>query len=221
MGHDHFGFGGFGRHGHGGGRGGFFGRFGGGGPGGFMGAGLRAAKMFAAGDLQLIILSLLSEKPRHGYDIIKALEEHSSGLYTPSPGMVYPALTYLEEAGYAVSEADGNKKLFKITPEGSDHFAKNKSTADEALSNLALFGQKMAKVREQMASDEAESAEDERWAGNPRDQAKKEWRHMKMELHEIKHELKAAIFEKLGASTEEKKRVLDVLRKAIAEIRKH
>jgi DNA-binding PadR family transcriptional regulator len=214
MRHEDFGFGGFGRHGHGGGRGGFFGRFGG---GGFMGAGLRAAKMFAAGDLQLLILSLLTEKPRHGYDIIKALEVHSSGLYTPSPGMVYPALTYLEEAGYALSETEGNKKLFKITLEGSEYFAKNKAVADEALSNLALFGQKMAKMRDQMANDEAE---DEKWAGGPRDQVKKEWRQMKMELHEIKHELKAAIFEKLHAPMEEKKRVLEVLRKAIAEIRK-
>jgi DNA-binding PadR family transcriptional regulator len=168
--------------------------------------------------LQLLILSLLSEKPRHGYDIIKALEEHSSGLYTPSPGMVYPALTYLEEAGYAVSETEGNKKLFKITPEGTEYFAKNKSVADEALSNLALIGQKIAKVREQMANDEAE---DEKWSGgSPREQVKKEWRQMKMELHDIKHELKAAIFEKLHAPMEEKKRVLDVLRKAIAEIRK-
>jgi DNA-binding PadR family transcriptional regulator len=218
MRHEDFGFRGFGRHGHGhgGGRGGFFGRFGGG--GGFMGAGMRAARMFASGDLQLIILALLSEKPRHGYDIIKELEERSSGLYTPSPGVVYPALTYLEEAGFAVSEADGNKKLFKITEAGSEHFAKNKSVADEALENLALFGQKMAKVRDQMASDEAE---DEKWAGGPRDQVKKEWRQMKMEFHEIKHDLKAAIFEKLHAPMEEKKRVLEVLKKAIAEIRKN
>jgi DNA-binding PadR family transcriptional regulator len=218
MRHEDFRFGGFGRHGHGhGGRGGFFGRFGGG-PGGFMGGGgLRAAKMFAAGDLQLLILALLTEKPRHGYDIIKALEELSSGVYTPSPGMVYPALTYLEEAGFAVSEAEGNKKLFKITAEGSEHFGKNKSVADEALSNLALFGQKMAKVRDQMASDEAE---DSRWAGSPREQTKREWHQMKMELHDIKHELKAALFEKLHSTAEEKKRVLDVLRRAIAEIRK-
>ena len=68
---------------------------------GFLGGpGMRVAKMLASGDLQLIILALLSEKPRHGYEIIKQVEEHSSGAYTPSPGMVYPALTYLEEMGY-------------------------------------------------------------------------------------------------------------------------
>ena len=87
------------------GRRGFMGRF-----GGFTGGpGMRAARMIASGDLQLIILALLSDKPRHGYEIIKAIEEHSSGIYTPSPGVVYPALTYLEEMGYASSEPEGTK----------------------------------------------------------------------------------------------------------------
>ena len=88
--HHHPCFEGRGRHGFGRGR--FFSRFGSGFPGG---PGMRAAKMLASGDLQLIILALLSEKPRYGYEIIKQIEEHSSGVYTPSPGMVYPALTYL------------------------------------------------------------------------------------------------------------------------------
>jgi len=51
---------------------------------------MRTARVLGSGDLQLLILLLLSEKPRHGYEIIKAIEEHSSGVYTPSPGMVYP-----------------------------------------------------------------------------------------------------------------------------------
>ena len=76
--------------------------------------------MLASGDLQLIILALLSEKPRHGYEIIKQVEEHSSGAYTPSPGMVYPALTYLEEMGYAASGVrEGTKKLYRITETGT------------------------------------------------------------------------------------------------------
>ena len=75
---------------------------------------MRAGRMLASGDLQLIILALLSMKPRHGYEIIKAIEEHSSGIYTPSPGVVYPALTYLEETGFALSETQGTKKLYRI-----------------------------------------------------------------------------------------------------------
>ncbi len=141
-GHRHFGGGG-GGHGHGGGgRGGFLGgHFGGGFRGG--GPGMRAAKMLASGDLQLIMLLLLSEKPRHGYEIIKAIEEHSSGVYTPSPGMVYPALTYLEEMSYTAVAAEGTKKLYSITAEGTAHLAKHSDAANEVWNQLALFGRKL------------------------------------------------------------------------------
>src|SRR5580704_12947712 len=80
--------------------------------------GMRATKMLASGDLQLIILLLLAERPRHGYEVIKALEEQSSGIYTPSPGMVYPALTYLDEVGFATVSSEGSKKLYTLTDEG-------------------------------------------------------------------------------------------------------
>ena len=88
-----------------GGRGGF-GPFGHGFRGGGRGGGgdfLRAGRMLGDGDLRLIALLLLEEQPRHGYDIIRALEERSSGSYSPSPGVVYPTLTFLEEAGYVTS----------------------------------------------------------------------------------------------------------------------
>src|ERR1700734_4105560 len=110
-------FGEHGRHGHFGRRRGFLGGFG----EGFGGRGMRAGRMLASGGLQLIILALLSDKPRHGYEIIKAIEEHSSGIYTPSAGVVYPALTYLEEMGYASVEQDGNKKQYRITEAGTEH----------------------------------------------------------------------------------------------------
>src|SRR5580692_6483411 len=117
------------RHFGGGGLGGFFGGLGGGFRGG--GPGMRTAKVLASGDLQLIILLLLSEKPRHGYEIIKAVEEHSSSVYMPSPGMVYPALTYLEEMGYTVVAAEGSKKLYSITADGTLHLSKHRVAADE------------------------------------------------------------------------------------------
>ena len=207
----------FGGHrGHGGpfGRHGVFGRF-----GGFMGGGhghghFRAARMIASGDLQLIILALLNEKPRHGYDVIKALEEHSSGIYTPSPGVVYPALTYLEEMGYASAQAEGNKKLYTITDSGKEHLEKNREVVDETLDQLSRFGKKMARVQKHFADEEAENEFD----GDSRT-ARDEWRKMKMELHKLKDELRAALREKLSASAEEKERVLEILRKAIREIR--
>ncbi len=67
--------------------------------GGMFGGGFRTGRKFDAADLQLIILALLSEQPRHGYELIKTLEERSGGFYVPSPGVIYPALTYLEETG--------------------------------------------------------------------------------------------------------------------------
>ena len=89
--------------------------------GGPDGGDYRIGKMLGDGDLKLIVLALLAENPRHGYDIIKALEEKSSGVYSPSPGVVYPTLTFLEEAGYATAVAEGTKKVYSITEEGSAH----------------------------------------------------------------------------------------------------
>ena len=85
--------------------------------------------MLASGDLQLIILLLLSERPRHGYEVIKALEEQSCGISTPSPGMVYPALTYLDEVGFATAISEGSKRLYTLTDEGKAHLADNEETA--------------------------------------------------------------------------------------------
>src|ERR1700751_2604728 len=87
---------------------------------------LRAGRKLGADDLQLLILALLAEKPSHGYEIIKGLEERSGGFYAPSPGMVYPALTYLEELGYASVEADGAKKLYRISEEGRAYLEQNR-----------------------------------------------------------------------------------------------
>ena len=197
--------------GGGGGRHGFFG-----GPFGGGGGGMRSARVLASGDLQLLILLLLSEKPRHGYEIIKAIEEHSSGVYTPSPGMVYPALTFLEETGYATAAADGTKKLFSITAEGTEHLTKNRSAAEELWNRLALFGRKLAHFQRQYAEEEDVA---EHFGGGPRDSVRSEWRQMKAEFLGLRDELKAAIYEKLNSSIEEKKRVLQILRRTIDEIR--
>jgi DNA-binding PadR family transcriptional regulator len=205
-------FGDYSRHGHFGRKRSFLGGF----SDGFGGRGMRAGKMLAAGDLQLIILALLSEKPRHGYEIIKAVEEHCSGIYTPSPGVVYPALTYLEETGFTVSETEGTKKLYRIAAPGIEHLAKHRADADQMLEQLGRFGKKMAQFQRQFVEEEVAGEE---WGGSPRDQEKKEWRQLKAEFQELKHQFKAALFEKLHASMEEKQRVLEILRRTIQEIR--
>ncbi len=180
------------------------------------GPGVRAAKMLASGDLRLIILALLSEKPRHGYEIIKAIEEHSSGIYSPSPGMVYPALTYLEELGHAASESEGTKKLYRITDAGTEYLKENRVSVEETLDQLARFGRKLAQFQKQFAEDNEESDD---LGADPRSGIKSEWRQVKMEVRELRNELKAALYEKLDASPEERKRVFAILRRAIDEIR--
>src|ERR1700733_12909659 len=96
---------------------------------GMGGRGFGMGRKLASADLQLLILKLLDEKSRYGYEIIKDLEERSKGFYVPSPGMVYPALTYLEEIGHATVAVDGARKLYSITDAGKEQLAKNQPTA--------------------------------------------------------------------------------------------
>jgi DNA-binding PadR family transcriptional regulator len=90
-------------------------------------------RFFAHGDLRLVILRLIADKPRHGYEIIKEIEERVAGAYSPSPGVIYPTLTLLEELGYvAVSPGEGVRKLHEITEAGRAFLAAN-GPAVEAL----------------------------------------------------------------------------------------
>jgi DNA-binding PadR family transcriptional regulator len=92
-------------------------------------------RIFDQGDLRFVLLRLIAEKPSHGYELIKAIEERLGGAYSPSPGVIYPTLTLLEEMGYAhVAAGDGGKKLHSITPEGEAALAANKPAID------AIFG---------------------------------------------------------------------------------
>jgi DNA-binding PadR family transcriptional regulator len=93
--------------------------------------GRRGERMFDSGDLRFVLLALVAEKPSHGYELIKAIEEKLGGGYSPSPGVVYPTLTLLEEMGYASIEAqDGGKKLYSVTDAGLEFLAENKRTVD-------------------------------------------------------------------------------------------
>jgi DNA-binding PadR family transcriptional regulator len=88
--------------------------------------GSRGRRFFDHGDLRLVVLKLIADKPRHGYELIKALEEASGGAYSPSPGVIYPTLTLLEDLGYAAaSDADGGRKLFTLTAEGQANLEAN------------------------------------------------------------------------------------------------
>lgn len=111
------------------------GRFGrhwrGGGPEG------REGRQFDSGDLRLVILAMLAEKPRHGYEIIKALGERVGGGYSPSPGVVYPTLSMIEDMGYATAaQEQGGRKLYTLTPEGEAFLAENKAQVDAIFARL-------------------------------------------------------------------------------------
>ncbi|TPK72480.1 PadR family transcriptional regulator [Mesorhizobium sp. B2-3-3] len=193
-----------------GGRGGGFGPFGGRGGGGRGGAGdmFRAGRMLADGDLKLITLSLLAEAPRHGYDIIKALEERTSGIYSPSPGVVYPTLTFLEEAGYAVSSSEGNKKVFSITEAGQAHLADNREMIDSVLEHLERFGRKMAKAREWFGwNDDSEDRRGGRGGRGDRSEARDEFRA-------IRHRLRAALSDIVDAPAEKQAEAMSILEAA-------
>ena len=108
------------------------------GRGGFMregGAG--RGRVFDQGELRFVLLALIAEQPRHGYEIIKAIEERLGGGYSPSPGVIYPTLTLMNELGYTtVSETDGGRKLYTITEEGRAHLAENQGMVDAILARM-------------------------------------------------------------------------------------
>jgi DNA-binding PadR family transcriptional regulator len=118
----------------------------------------RGGRMFEQGGLKFVILRLLDEKPRHGYEIIKELEERSGGRYTPSPGTVYPTLTMLEDMGFASATVEeGGKKVYSITDAGRQHLAENKSAVDDVIERLAqvgasIFGEQMRPAHEAMGA---------------------------------------------------------------------
>jgi DNA-binding PadR family transcriptional regulator len=100
------------------------------------------SRVFDQGDLKFVILRLLDEKPRHGYDIIKEIEERFGGMYSPSPGTVYPTLTMLEDLGYARAKPEeSGKKIYEITDEGRAYLVENQPLIDDIFSRIAEFAQ--------------------------------------------------------------------------------
>ncbi len=130
-------------------------RFGGFGFGGRHGGGrgdmnpddMRAGRMLAQGDLRLVALALIAQAPRHGYEIIKLVEEKTADWYSPSPGIVYPTLTYLEEAGYVTAASEGSRKLYTITDEGRAYLEANRDLADVVLDRLTALGERINRWR--------------------------------------------------------------------------
>jgi DNA-binding PadR family transcriptional regulator len=97
----------------------------------------RLARFLEHGDLKMLVLHLINEKPRHGYEIIKAIEDLAGGAYAPSPGVVYPTLTLLEELGHVASTAEGSRKSYAITEAGSKALAAEQEAVNAILFRIA------------------------------------------------------------------------------------
>ena len=97
-------------------------------------------RLFGSVDLRYLLLDLIAEQPRHGYELIKAIEEKFGGFYSPSPGIIYPMLTLFEETGLATVTTEGTRKLYTITEEGKRELAENRSILDAILRRIAGIG---------------------------------------------------------------------------------
>jgi len=172
--------------------------------------GFRSGRKLGADDLQLVILALLEEKPRHGYEIIKALEERSGGFYSPSPGTIYPALTYLEEVGYASVEAEGTKKSYHITDAGREKLDQRRAFAEAIFAQLRWIEKRMEGVRRVFGGRSARAAD----AGPPYERATG-WGDA---LNDARRSLRAALYSRFDADDDEQTRVAEILRRATEEI---
>ncbi len=198
----HFGGGGGGRHGMG---------------GGDM---MRAGRMLATGDLRLIALALIAQQPRHGYEIIKLLEDKTAGWYSPSPGIVYPTLTFLEEAGHVTGQADGAKKLYTITDEGKAHLAENQDFVDAVLERMSAVGEKAKRIREHFARGEEDDGRHRRRRGGGRDRDDGERSSVPPLVHAALDNLREVAAKQIEANEDAETRIVEVLARAAQEIRK-
>jgi DNA-binding PadR family transcriptional regulator len=165
---------------------------------------MRAGRMLAQGDLRLLALALIAEQPRHGYEIIKVLEDKTGGWYAPSPGIVYPTLTYLEEAGYVTVEASGAKKLYTVTEDGRAYLQSNRDFVDALLERLANVGERASRMRR----------------GFGRDDQGRDGPRVSRLVRAAFEDLRDLVAERLRTDAAAETKVVEVLARAIAELRK-
>ena len=121
----------------------------------------RGRRMFDGGELRLVMLKLIADSPRHGYDLIREIEELTGGAYAPSPGVVYPTLTLLDEMGLTEEQrSEGAKKRFAVTDEGRRHLEENSEVVAALIERLSSLGGRR-----------------EEWAGSPVWRAVRNLRH--------------------------------------------
>ncbi|CAM4041505.1 PadR family transcriptional regulator [Bordetella bronchialis] len=165
-------------------------------------------RKFGAEDLQLMLLGILENKPSHGYELIKALGAMSSGFYTPSPGMIYPALTYLEEIGYATVELEGSKKRYHVADAGRAYLDQNRDRLALLFGKLKHVARRMEWMRRA-------------WTGQPMEagpEGQDTVTGWVPELVQARQALKQALFRRDDADPAEQRRIAAILMRAVQEI---
>jgi DNA-binding PadR family transcriptional regulator len=128
---------------------GFFGR------GPWRGHGFGPGRIFEKGDLKYVILDIIEDRPAHGYEVMRALEERFRGLYSPSPGSIYPTLQMLEDLGYVAATQRDGKKVYEITAEGRRFLEENRSSVEDIWGRVGggwdpEVGREMHEIKHQM-----------------------------------------------------------------------
>src|ERR1044071_910039 len=104
------------------------------------GRGGRRRRVFDSNELRLVLLKLIADQSRHGYELIRAIEDLTGGAYVPSPGVVYPTLTMLQEMGQIdEAQSEGARRAFAVPPAGSEHLARRKEEVDALFARLAAL----------------------------------------------------------------------------------
>ena len=160
-------------------------------------------RKFSSEDLQLMLLALLEIQPSHGYELVKELDTRSGGYWKPSPGMVYPALTYIHEIGYASVSVQSNKKSYALLPEGQEYLNEHREQADELLAMLVHLANKMKYIQGAMAAD-SDALDQSGWLP---------------EFLAARLGLKRTLLLKSSADAQEQKRITAILEVAIEQIR--
>jgi DNA-binding PadR family transcriptional regulator len=167
-------------------------------------------RKLSSDDLQLLLLALIAEQPSHGYELIKALETRSNGFYVPSPGMMYPALAFMEDQGHVTIQLDGNRKRYALSDDGRTHLDANRERVDAMFAKLQQAAEKMELMRN--ALEGAHGAHGDQPGGRA---GREGWTR---EFAEARHALKHALQAHAGASAEEQARIAAILARATAEI---
>ena len=158
-------------------------------------------------ELQLLILKLLAEKPRHGYEVIATIEALTNGFYVPSPGMVYPALARLVEFRRAASTPAGTRKLYVISDAGRAYLQERRVAADTMLSHFARVGDWIGRAERALNRDDGGGDFD----ADKNSRAESEMIRASRQLH-------LALADRSACSAEEQRRIAAVLNRATAEI---